>query len=361
MVKRQGRPDVRRAWKRSRQRCRLPRHGSGRILGAKRAAATCRSTLPTSLTWRRASSCSSATSPIRRTWGCPGARLLRCDCDPCLPCLSRSSWPRAARAGPSPARPPTSTLTHGAAPLRLGPPPSEEPASRPTQGASGSVSAAGVGVPREPTRPCVRPLRRSLLLPRYRPTPRPFPISARTGLAVSSRAARPRPPAPHALASRSTGAPTGNARTMLAFSPRPTLNPPRIAPSTPALSMAATSRTSVRSSNARRSTPRAPVRTPNRRAGNAASPPAWAASARSVACRMTPQRTAAASPDLWTGRPPAVAPGERASKSARVHARSTRNTIFPRRWGRRRAHARMSASASAIRGGAFGRAYIRCM
>jgi hypothetical protein len=111
---------------------------------------------------------------------------------------------------------------------------------------------------------------------------------------ASSRTARPRPHAPRAPASMPTAEGRGSARTTTASSRRRTLSRRPTAPSTRALSMP-TSATLGRSSNARRSTPRARGRTRSRLAGNAASSPPSVASPRSTACRTTRELTPAAS------------------------------------------------------------------
>jgi hypothetical protein len=161
------------------------------------------------------------------------------------------------------------------------------------QGVQGSAFPEAVGVPREPTRRCVRHLRPLWPSQCCRPTLRLFPILG-IGLDASSRTARPRPPSPRALASMPMAEGRGSARTTTASSRRRTLSQRPTAPSTRALSMP-TSATLGRSSNARRSTPRVQGRIPSRLAGNAASSPPSVASPRSLACRTTQELTVAAS------------------------------------------------------------------
>jgi hypothetical protein len=211
--------------------------------------------------------------------------LRSCGCGRCLPCLSRSFRAHVARAALALADPSkVSTPTRAMAAPRPAHPPLELAAGQRTQGAQGLAFPGVAGVPREPTRRCVRPLRRSLLRLHRRPTPRLFRCQV-IGLDASSRTAHPRPPAPRALASMPMAEGRGSARTMTASSRRRTLSQRPTAPSTRALSMP-TSATLGRSSNARRSTQRVRGRTPSRLAGNAASSPPSVASPRSLACRM---------------------------------------------------------------------------
>lgn len=225
--------------------------------------------------------------------------LLACSCGRCLPCPSRFFRARAVRAALALAnRSQVSTPTRAARALRRGRPQAEAAAGQPMQGVQESAFPEAVGVPREPTRRCVRHLRPPWPSQCCRPTLRLFPILV-IGLDASSRTARRRPHAARVLASMPMAEGRGSARTTTASSRRRTLSQRPTAPSTRALSMP-TSATSGRSSNARRSTRRVPGRTPSRLAGNAASSPLSVASPRSTACRTMRELTAATSLILET-------------------------------------------------------------